>query len=97
MYITRLAANELITLPTINFIYLTVCFIIALTTFYILNKNLNSGIYDVTKETLTSFIILYSKTTITLVRISIIYLLLTLVVAVKTANKKEAPIKSILK
>lgn len=48
------------------------------------------------KETnvINFFIDIYSENLINMIAMIIIYLLLTLIIAVKISNKKEAPIKS---
>lgn len=96
VYITSLASNEIVwpknkTLK-INF-FVTLIFVAIL----ILQFKNNNKILTNTFSVKTFFIDLYSINVILLVVFSIVYLLLTLVVVVKTANKNEAPIKSIFK
>jgi len=96
VYITRLASNELIS--TRAFLLTAILLTVSVIVLFIheKQKNLRSFINTPLDYKLL-FTGLYSTSSMTLVLLRIIYLLITLIVTIKTANKNEAPIKTSIK
>ena len=93
IYITSLASNELL---THNMHTLNIYSLISITSLWMIlfnNKNLER-IHHKENNILNFFIDIYSESLINIITLVIVYLLLTLIIAVKISNKKEAPIKS---
>lgn len=94
IYIARLARNEKIR-PSVDratkIFFIGVVFLAV--TIYIKNSQLIINEYLIIEKSLN---LIYSSSIIILITITILYLLFTLVVVVKVANKFNAPIKNLI-
>jgi len=94
IYISRLASNELFTINTKILILITP---IVAPILYFLTTNINSQIINnKTIRTRNILNLIYSKTIVIPTLVTILYLLLTLIIAVKITSKYEAPLRRLI-